>query len=106
MDRLLNRGATNWRAFSATLDPKMNSNSSEKSCAVVAYVNPLPVPRISLRTLSHVRREAVKVYREMRSGQLPADQGTRLLYGLQTIGKLIERTDLEDRLTRLEKAGG
>ena len=84
----------------------MTSSDVEKSYLAVGYVRPLPLPRIPLRTLSHVRREAVKVYREMRSGLLPADQGTRLLYGLQTIGKLIERTELEDRLTRLERASG
>ena len=80
----------------------MTSKSIENPCSVIPYVQPLPTQRVLLRTLSHVRREAVKVYSEMRSGLLPTEQGTRLLYGLQTIGKLIERTDIEERLSRLE----
>ncbi len=60
-------------------------------------------PKIDLRNLESVRREMGKVYREMRSGELPPEQGTRLVYVLDRIGKLIEVEQIEQRMNELEK---
>jgi hypothetical protein len=42
----------------------------------------------------------------MKSGVLPTSEGTRLLYGLQVIAKMIEVESLEKRLSELEKQNG
>ncbi len=69
-------------------------------------VQPTP-PKISasklpLDTLEGVRRELARVYREMRAGTLPSQQGTRLTYVLGEVGKLLALTRLESRIEALE----
>lgn len=66
-------------------------------------IAPTPPAKIDLRNLESVRREMGKVYREMRSGALPPEQGTRLVYVLDRIGKLIEVEQVEQRLNELER---
>jgi hypothetical protein len=44
-----------------------------------------------------------RVYREMRAGELPPESGTRLVYVLDRIGKLIETAQVEQRLVELER---
>ena len=66
-----------------------------------------PTPRISARRLpldklEHVRVEMAKVYRLMRSGELQAQQGTRLVYVLGEISKILALTQIEQRLSALE----
>lgn len=62
--------------------------------------------RIDLKTIDDVRLEMARVYREMRSGNMEAQQGTRLVYVLSQIGKLIEAHEIEKRLTALEALNG
>lgn len=63
----------------------------------------LPTPyRIDLKSIDDVRLEMARVYREMRSNTIEAQQGTRLVYVLSAIGKLIELHDIEQRLAALE----
>ena len=66
-------------------------------------LHPIPPPKTDLRNLEAVRREMGKVYREMRSGELQPESGTRLVYVLDRIGKLIEVEQVERRLTELER---
>jgi hypothetical protein len=62
-----------------------------------------PTPReIHLKTIDHVRLEMAKVYREMKLQSIPTSDGTRLVYVLAQIGKLIELHDIERRLEKLE----
>ena len=62
-----------------------------------------PTPnRIDLKTIDDVRLEMARVYREMRSNTIEAQQGTRLVYVLSAIGKLIELHDIDNRLLALE----
>ncbi len=58
--------------------------------------------KLPLDTLEGVRRELARVYREMRAGTLPAQQGTRLTYVLGEVGKLLALTRLEVRIEQLE----
>ena len=44
-----------------------------------------------------------KVYREMRSNEIQPESGTRLVYVLDRIGKLIEVAQVEQRLAELER---
>jgi hypothetical protein len=62
-----------------------------------------PPPRIDLRNLEAVRREMATVYREMRAGEIRPENGTRLVYVLDRIGKLIEIAQVEARLVELER---
>jgi hypothetical protein len=43
-----------------------------------------------------------KVYREMKLQSIPTSDGTRLVYVLAQIGKMIELHDIEKRVEKLE----
>jgi len=74
------------------------------SLAVTGEVlHPTPPAKIDLRNLEAVRREMGKVYREMRSNEIQPESGTRLVYVLDRIGKLIEVAQVEQRLAELER---
>lgn len=63
-----------------------------------------PTPReIHLKTIDHVRLEMSKVYRDMKLQKIPTHDGTRFVYVLAQIGKMIEIGQLEQRLTILEE---
>jgi hypothetical protein len=63
----------------------------------------LPTPyRIDLKTLDDVRVEMARVYRDMRSGRIESQDGTRLVYVLAQIGKIIEAVEIEKRVEALE----
>ena len=62
-----------------------------------------PTPReIHLKSVDNVRLEMAKVYRDMRRGMVDTGDGTKLVYVLAQIGKMIELHDLEARLDLLE----
>lgn len=62
-----------------------------------------PTPReIHLKSVDNVRLEMAKVYRDMRRGVVDTGDGTKLVYVLAQIGKMIELHDLEARLDLLE----
>ena len=65
-------------------------------------LDPTPA-KIDLKTIDDVRLEMAKVYREMKSGKIETSDGTKLVYVLVQIGKMIELYDIENRLTLLEK---
>jgi signal transduction protein with GAF and PtsI domain len=58
--------------------------------------------RAKLDTMQDVRREMAKVYREARSGVVEVVDGTKLVWMLQAVGKVIEGSDLEKRIEVLE----
>ena len=65
--------------------------------------NPSP-PRIGqLDTLRRVRLEMVRIYREARQGNLESQEATRLVFILQSIARLIEGGDFEERLGEIER---
>jgi hypothetical protein len=45
-----------------------------------------------------------KVYRQVRSGKIRSEEGSRLTFILASIGKVIEAAELEQRLVALEQA--
>ena len=63
---------------------------------------PTTPSRIDLKTIDDVRLEMARVYREMRGNAIEAAVGTKLVYVLSAIGKLIELHDIEKRLEALE----
>jgi hypothetical protein len=67
----------------------------------------LPTPsRLDLKSIDDIRLEMARVYREMRGNSIEAQQGTRLVYVLSQIGKLIELHELERRIAALEVSNG
>jgi len=79
-------------------DSTTDKAPSRKQSAVVA----LPTPRINLNDLEGVRREMARVYRDMRGGCVPTQDGARLVYVLGELRKMFEITELERRLTAIE----
>ena len=65
----------------------------------------VPTPRrIDLKSLKNVRSEMSRVYREVRGGVIESGEGTKLVFMLAQIGKMIVVADLEKRLVQLEDA--
>ena len=59
--------------------------------------------RIDLYNPTEIRREMGKVYRDMRTGKIPAQDGTRLAYVLDMIRKAYETEILQERITLIEQ---
>ncbi len=69
----------------------------------------VPTPkrrRAQLDRLEGVRSEMSRVYREMESGKRDSQDGSRLVYVLTQIAKILELTEIERRLIRLEEHHG
>lgn len=65
---------------------------------------PDPHPReIKLKTANDVRLEMAKVYREMRHGKIETGEGSKLVYVLVQIAKVIETSEIEARMESLER---
>ena len=60
-------------------------------------------PKIKLNTLEDLRRETARVYRDARAGTIDVSEAARLTYILIGIGKFIEASDLEKRLSQMER---
>jgi hypothetical protein len=58
---------------------------------------------IPLRSALDVRREMAQVYRAMKGKTMDPGDGTKLIYALSAIGKMIEIHEIERRITELEE---
>ena len=67
-------------------------------------LTPTPLPKIDLRDAHAIRRELGAVYRDMRSGSIEAQDGTRLAYVLDLLRKAYETGFLQDRIDILERS--
>jgi len=61
-----------------------------------------PPPRHALTRIAHVRDELARLYRHARTGRIETSEATRLTYILATLAKIIEVSDLEKRIEKLE----
>lgn len=59
--------------------------------------------KIDLKSIDDVRLEMAKIYREMRNHKIDAAEGTKLIYVLSQIGKMIEIHDIEKRINLIEE---
>jgi hypothetical protein len=80
---------------------RSDDNEAEIVAGSAIAVLPTP-PRIDLKTIDDVRVEAARVYRDMRAGRIEPAIGTRLVYVLSVLGKLIEAGEIEKRLEAVE----
>lgn len=62
----------------------------------------LPTRRVDLATLAQCKNEMARCYRAVDSGKIDSSEGSRRIYMLAQIGKMIEIAELEKRLERLE----
>ena len=58
--------------------------------------------RAKLDTIGDIKREMAKLYRETRSGLVDVQDATKLTWCLQAVAKVIETSDLEERVKNLE----
>ncbi|MDP1772130.1 MAG: hypothetical protein Q8L15_07585 [Methylobacter sp.] len=58
--------------------------------------------RCPLDSMSDIKREMAKIYREARSGLVDVQDATKLTWCLQAVAKVIEGSDLEKRIEALE----
>ena len=63
---------------------------------------PTPSKKIDLATINDVRLEMASVYRAMKGGSIEAGDGSRLVYVLGQIGKMIELHEIVLRVDKLE----
>ena len=69
----------------------------------------VPTPRrrkAQLDRLEGIRVEMSRVYREMEAGRRDSQDGSRLVYVLTQIAKVLELTEIERRLIALEDRRG
>lgn len=59
--------------------------------------------RINLATIEDAHRELGRVYREMRTGKIPADVGTKLTFTLRTLCEIKMLASMKQRLAMLEQ---
>jgi hypothetical protein len=64
---------------------------------------PTPSPTIHLKTLDDVRIEMAKVYRDMKLGRVACQDGTRLVYVLSQLGRVIEVDKIAGRIEAIER---
>lgn len=57
-----------------------------------------PTPRLNLSNLERVRLEASRVYRDMREGSIATQDGSRLIYSLVSINKMLEAEHVQQLL--------
>ena len=79
----------------ATNEPVTVDNASGK-------LLPTRPKKIDLATIDDVRLEMATVYRNMKAGSIEASDGTKLVYVLGQIGKMIEIHEIEKRIELLE----
>ena len=64
---------------------------------------PTTPPKIDLRDAHAIRRELAAVYRDMRSGYIGTQEGTRLAYVLDRLRAAFETAVLQDRIELMER---
>lgn len=80
------------------------SDEKQASTLEIYEEERLPIPnRIDLKTIDDVRLEMARVYRDMRAGRILTNDGTRLVYVLGQIGKMIELHEIIKRVEKLEE---
>ena len=61
-----------------------------------------PTPPIGLHNFKAVRREMASVYRDMRTGRIDVNEGTKLVYALDRIREAFKTEELETKLQVIE----
>lgn len=84
----------------------MNKGAADNSPTTIdgSTGKPDPTPQtIHLKTADDIRLEMGKVYREMRTGRLPMEGGTKLVFVLGQLNRAIETSLIESRTDALHR---
>ncbi len=90
-------------ARQTNMNDNENSDKAIERQVIVANPTPFKSKRIRLSNIKDVRYEMAKVYKDARNGLIPAQEATRLVYMLVSLGNMIRDSVLEERITALEK---
>ena len=84
---------------------KANSAAENQPATIDgATLRVIPTPQtIHLKTADDVRLEMGKVYREMRTSKLPMEDGTKLVYVLGQLCRIIEVSEVQKRIEAVER---
>lgn len=82
-----------------SLESVINSENSEEDSEVNRGGTP---SKIDLRNSHAIRRELASVYRDMRSGELNPQDGTKLAYVLDMLRKAYDSSVLLERIESVE----
>lgn len=63
-----------------------------------------PRLRCKLRSIDDVRLELGRIYRDAKTNRRPVGDATKLAFILQILARLIEGSDIEARLAKLEES--
>ncbi|MDO9597261.1 MAG: hypothetical protein Q7J47_06025 [Azoarcus sp.] len=74
-----------------------------RASAVGEHHPPPARVRVPLRTINEVQRELARLYREMRTGRIGAQDGSRLANVLSILSRVIAGSDLEARIAEIEE---
>lgn len=84
-------------------------NEPAKALAI-EVLPPEPTPRRQKRTklgnVREIRAELARVYRKAKAGEIDSGTATRLAYLLDLMSRMIERSELEERVEALEAKAG
>lgn len=86
--------------------PELNDGKFPHPSGLASTPTPRQKRRPDLARLPDVRRQMAKIYWEMRHGKCECQNGTRMVYVLEKIAKLIETGDLVARIEALEAKSG
>ncbi len=96
---------TGWPMFSQTSTNGAASQPEAPAIPVSSAPPPSPLkvsPRLRLDNGPMVRREIVKLYRGMKSGEIDVVKGAKLVWTLEVLGRMIERETVEKLAERLD----
>lgn len=82
--------------------PKRTRRKRQSLVRTDTAPRPTPHRRFALTTLRSVRREMAYTYWRAHDGELSMADASRLAFILASLGKVIEASDLEFRIRRLE----
>lgn len=86
-----------------TIETAPKRTRRKRQSLVRTDVAPKPIPRhFRLTSLRSIRREMARTYWEARDGTLGMGDASRLAFILASLGKIIESSDLENRIRALE----
>ena len=68
----------------------------------VTRLVPVPAPRVKLSTPRHVAREMAQTYRLVKAGRLDSAEGSKRVFMLASLAKVLEVANLEARIDALE----
>lgn len=99
-----------WPSYPAQRAMNGNPGWSDPAGDAVIAVDPIPPAkaragegkRLRLENGPQIRREIVKVYRGMKTGEIETAKGTKLIYALEVLSRAVERENVERLAERLD----